>query len=357
MVAPQTLGDYCCGVEGIKTSGVDLQALKLRIEAHLDKVAGPTAVSRVAPLAGGACQDNFVVHATQDGQPCRFVLRSDAAGALPASLSRRDEFAVLEAATRAQVKTPKARWLAEDLVRPGAHAYFLDWVDGVAVGARVLRDPNLAQARAGYTKSLAEILATIHRITPETEPSLILPPPSSRATAIEAALDFQKRTLDALPPRPALEAALAWLRAHRPPEGEITLVHGDFRIGNFMVTPAGVEAVLDWEFAHWGSPWEDLAWLAVRDWRFGQLDRPIGGFADRASFYAAYAAASGRAPNPAELHFWEVLGNLRWAAGALVQSQRYLAGEHDLELLAIGRRAAEMEFEALRLIEVGPPTF
>ena len=59
-----------------------------------------------------------------------------------------------------------------------------------------------------------------------------------------------------------------------PSRQEITLVHGDFRTGNLMVSPRGLEAVLDWEFAHWGAPEEDLAWLCVRDWRFGRLDKP-----------------------------------------------------------------------------------
>ncbi|MGK0362386.1 MAG: aminoglycoside phosphotransferase (APT) family kinase protein, partial [Bradymonadia bacterium] len=130
---------------------------------------------------------------------------------------------------------------------------------------------------------------------------------------------------------------------------------GDFRTGNFMVDATGLAGVLDWEFAHWGDASEDLAWLCVRDWRFGQLDKAAGGICDRATFYQAYAAASGRPVDAARVHFWEVLGNLRWGAATAFQGLRYAAGQTDLELLAIPRRAAEMEFEALRLIEAGPP--
>ena len=66
---------------------------------------------------------------------------------------------------------------------------------------------------------------------------------------------------------------------------------------------------------------------------------------------AAYTQRSGRAVSAKELTFWEVYGNLRWAAGAILQGQRVLSGaERDLELLAIPWRAAEMEYEALRLI-------
>ena len=154
-------------------------------------------------------------------------------------------------------------------------------------------------------------------------------------------------------PSPATELVFRWLLDHAPRSRELTLVHGDLRTGNLMVTEAGLAGLLDWEFARWSSPYEDLAWISVRDWRFGRLDRPIGGFALRAPFYAAYTEASGRPVDLADLHWWEVNGNLRWAVGCVFQAQRYAAGQRDLELLAIGRRAAEMEFEALRLITTG----
>src|SRR5262249_19691351 len=148
---------------------------------------------------------------------------------------------------------------------------------------------------------------------------------------------------------------LDWLIANALVTSERTLVHADFRTGNFMVSAQGLDAVLDWEFAHWGDPFEDLGWLCVRDWRFGQLAKPVGGIACRAEFYAAYEKASGRQVDPTWVHYWEVTGNVRWAVGSIYQGERYLSGEEsDIELLAIARRAVEMEFEALRLIERGP---
>jgi aminoglycoside phosphotransferase (APT) family kinase protein len=153
-------------------------------------------------------------------------------------------------------------------------------------------------------------------------------------------------------PRPALELIVSWLDANRPTPSEVTLVHGDFRLGNFMVAKDGLTGVLDWEFARWGSPFEDVAWLCLRDWRFGQLKNAAGGFCARSVWYEAYARASGRKVDPNIVRYWEIMGNVRWALGAFMQGLRYLSGsEADFELIAIGRRAQEMEFEALRLIE------
>jgi len=304
------------------------------------------------PLHGGACQENFRVELTLAGQPLRLALRSDAPTSLPGSIRRRDEFAVLEAAVAAGVATPAARWLSPGLLRPGSDAYFLDWAPGEAIGRRVVRNPELEGARQKLPGQLAATLARVHTVTP-AKATLPLPlPPGGPAKSAVTSLRAQ---LDRLPsPQPGLELALAWL-AERPPATEETvLVHGDFRTGNFLVTPEGLAAVLDWEFAHWGSPYEDLAWISVRDWRFNRNDKPVGGFAQRAPFYAAYEAASGRKVDEALVLWWEVMGNLRWAVGSISQGERYLGGEErDLELVAIARRSTEMEFEALRLVRRG----
>lgn len=334
-------------------------SLAQRVQDRVGSLTG-VAVTDVAVTAlhGGACQENFRVDLRLDGAPRRFALRSDAPTALPGSLGRAQEFAVIECAHAAGARTPAARWLSPGLVRPGADAYFLDWLDGEAIGARVTRHPGLEAAREVLPGALAESLAAIHSVTPEGAPDL----PIERAPFLRAvdpaaaAIGFLETLLDQLPrPRPACEFALSWLRAHRPSTPALRLVHGDFRTGNFMVDPTGLVGVLDWEFSHWGDASEDLAWLCVRDWRFGRRAQAAGGICDRATFYKAYGAASGRPVDPARVHFWEILGNIRWGAATAFQGLRYAAGQTDLELLAIPRRAAEMEFEALRLIEAGPP--
>lgn len=325
-------------------------SLRARALAYLQGALGPdTQLTRLEPLGGGACQEIWRVGVSQpDGVEGAFVIRGDPAVALPGSLGRREEHAVINAAVAAGAPTPAARWLTEGLLRPGAWAYTMELLPGVALGAKVTRDPALAAAREKAPSQLAEALTAIHTVTPERV-TLPLPVPND---PVAASLDALRETMERLPcARPAQAAGLAWLMKNRPPPGEITLVHGDFRTGNLLVEPEGLTGVLDWEFAHWGSPLEDLGWLCVRDWRFGALDRAVGGLCRRAPFVAAYTQRSGRAVSAKELTFWEVYGNLRWAAGAILQGQRVLSGaERDLELLAIPWRAAEMEYEALRLI-------
>lgn len=338
-----------------------LHALRERIEHVLSERAGVEVIVRdIGPLGGGACQDSYRVELSfSEGELAggrSMVLRSDARRSLPGSASRKEEFEIVRAATAAGVRTPAARWLTQGLVREGAWAYFMDWVEGEAIGRRVVRDPHLALARDGLADHLAAQLARIHSITPASAPLLEgLPLNTGAQGAAASALAFVRTMVDQMPePHPAIELCLRWLADHAPPPGEHTLTHGDFRTGNFLVTPAGLAAVLDWEFAHFGDPMEDIGWLCVRDWRFGQLALPVGGFARREALYEAYERCSGRAVDPRRVHYWEVMGNVRWAAGSVYQGERYLSGEEtDIELVAIARRAVEMEFEAIRLLEKG----
>jgi len=340
---------------------MELESLRARLVEHLAASAGaPVAVTRLEPLAGGACQDNWRVDLTLGAEPRRFVLRSDSKTSLPGSLGRRVEAEVVRAAVGAGVRTPEPRWPADGLVRDGAYAYFLDWISGEAIGRRVVKSPELAAAREKLAVQLAHELARIHSVTPSTHPTLFahggrdvdegdgkMDPVANLVQQMRGMLDRHGA------PRPALELALRWLDDHRPARSEVTLVHGDFRVGNFLVDIDGLTAVLDWEFARWGTPAEDLAWICVRDWRFGQLDRPVGGIARREPFFAAYEEDSGRKVDRDEVRFWEIVGNVRWAIGSLNQGRRYAEGDRDIELIAVARRAAEMEWEALRLIEAG----
>jgi aminoglycoside phosphotransferase (APT) family kinase protein len=326
-----------------------MEALRARIE-----VAISGEVTDLAPLTGGACQESFRVDAVVDGEVQTLALRSDARSSLPGSVSRAVEYPVIAAAVGAGVPTPRARWLTHGLVRDDAYAYFMDWVDGEAIGARIVRHPKLAAAREALPNQLARAMAAVHRVTPESHAEL--PLPDRDVSPVVAAFGSVRAMLDDLPdPRPALELAFRWCREHAPEIPETTLLHGDFRTGNFLVGASGLNALLDWEFTRWGDPLEDLAWFCMRDWRFGVVQKAAGGITTRADFYRRYAELSGREVDPARVHYWEVLGNIRWGGCAVMQGERYLSGTSaDLEMLAIPRRVAEMEWEALRLIETGP---
>ena len=152
-------------------------------------------------------------------------------------------------------------------------------------------------------------------------------------------------------PSEVFELAMAELAASQPPPREPVLLHGDFRLGNLIVGPEGLRAVLDWELTHVGNPAEDLGWLCVKAWRFGAAP-PVAGLGSREELLAAYRAAGGADISLAELRWWEILGTLRWGVICLTQAWAHLSGAHrSVELAAIGRRVCEQEWDLLLLLD------
>ena len=128
-----------------------------------------------------------------------------------------------------------------------------------------------------------------------------------------------------------------------------------------IVGPDGLRAVIDWELAHLGDPLEDLAWLCVKAWRFGQ-PAPVAGIGERDELVDSYEAAGGSQVDRASLFWWEVLGTWKWAVMCVLQADVHLSGaSRSHELAAIGRRVCENEHDLLsmlgdRLLEVADPT-
>jgi aminoglycoside phosphotransferase (APT) family kinase protein len=312
-------------------------------------------VVELRQLAGGASQEAWLVDAVlePDGERLELVMRRDMGGVLTlATLSRSTEFAVLRAVHSAGVLAPKPYFEPAEIA--GKPAFFMQRVGGEGVGRRLVADPAFAKARAALPDQLALALAAIHRIDYRAAGlDALLPRPRADESAIARELARLYQELDSVDEaHPALELALRWLVKNEPlKETETTLVHGDFRIGNVLADENGLTAVLDWEFAHIGDPYEDVAWPCVRAWRFGNDALEAGGIAERETWLRAYERASGRTIDRARIAYLEIAGNVRWAVGALMQARRHLSGvEPSIELASLGRVSAEMEHETLRLI-------
>jgi aminoglycoside phosphotransferase (APT) family kinase protein len=308
-------------------------------------------------LSGGACQDNFAIELISNSTKQSVVLRTDKGGSLLSSLSKRDEFKVAELVYKAGVKTPKPVYLEEKSSVIGAPFYLMEKIAGKATGRYITKDKELDSYRkTNMVSDLASNLAKLHTVNPNSVTDRDLKQKLKLVTIdtyISQAIADLRQSLDELPEaHPAIELCLYWMETHAPNIDQIVLVHGDFRTGNFMMNSEGLQGILDFEFAHWGDRHEDIAWLCMRDWRFGRLNKEVGGFGDRKDFYREYETTSGIPVDPRKVSFWEIMGNVRWAIGSAQQAERHLSGkDKGIELASIGRRTAEMEWEAMRLIE------
>jgi aminoglycoside phosphotransferase (APT) family kinase protein len=257
-----------------------------------------------------------------------------------------DSFMPLELEHRIVGAAAKAGVPVAQPIAFGEVGFLMEHVPGTSVGPQILRRDELAEARGRLPAQLGEALARIHAMDPDPLE------PGTGDPALEAC-ELWERTIDEIgEPLPGVEAGLRWLRLHRPPPPDrIALVHGDFRLGNLIVDPDGLAAVIDWELCHAGDPAEDIGWLSIRSWRFGNDELPVGGVGEMAPFLDAYEAAGGARPDPERLRWWEAMGNVKWAVICAKQAHDHLSGARpSAELASLGRRICEPEWDLLTLI-------
>jgi aminoglycoside phosphotransferase (APT) family kinase protein len=324
----------------------ELQGSLARVLSRL--IGHEVEVVAAAQLSGGASKESWAFDLVDGAQRTPLILRRDPPGAAVGSPAR-IEHAVLDAVRSAGVPAPRVLWSGAVQEWGGASFTVMERVDGETLAPRILRDPAFATARAHLLQQCAQALARIHSVAP----AAVAPPLQHRS--VVQLVDEVEAMLDAAPdPHPVFEVALRWLRSNLPPPQPPSLVHADFRMGNLIVGPEGLRAVLDWELSHVGDPVRDLGYFCVRSWRFGVDDQAAGGLGTREELVAAYRAAGGRDVDMAAVHYWEVYGTTVWGVQTTYLAQQFLRhGIRSVELAAIGRRAVEMEHDVLALLTDG----
>lgn len=331
----------------------DFEVFKTQLEHYLSQqMDKPVSIIHAAPLAGGASRDSWVLAVQMGDTTQRLVLRKDYPTQMNENaLTRAQEFAVMQRAHETGVKVARVRYLCTDAQVLGFPFFLMDYVEGISIGRKVITQPELAAARAVLPEQMAQQLAQIHTMPVDDLNFLARP---ANHDPIGAVIAECYALLDALQlHNPAFEFILRWADRHRPACDRITFIHGDFRVGNLLVDLNGLAAVIDWEFAHIGDPHEEIGYVCMRDWRFGNGHLRMGGLSDRERLITAYEQASGFTVNRQAADWWELIGNVRWGIICMSQAQRHLSGkESSVELASLGRRSAEMQLEALQMINL-----
>ncbi len=303
------------------------------LAAQLADALDGAVIADLTRLSGGASRETWRFSADGVG---RIVQRQHPA-------DERDmmvEASVVRAAAQAGVPVPQlvAAGEAED----GTAFMILEAIDGETIARKIQRDDEFEAARANLAAQFGRDLAGVHRIDIAAVPGLESTDQIAWYTEVLDALDGAY---------PMLELVRRWLIDHRPDSANRAVVHGDFRLGNMIVGPEGLRAVIDWELAHIGDPMEDLGWLCVKAWRFGQTP-PVAGLGTYDDLFDAYAEASGQPVDPEVVRWWEVLGTWKWAVMCVLQASRHLTGAtRSHELAAIGRRVCENEHDLFLALE------
>jgi aminoglycoside phosphotransferase (APT) family kinase protein len=216
----------------------------------------------------------------------------------------------------ARVPVPRMRWLEIGSEALGAPFFIMDRIlVGETNVQNISMAPQYADSRPMLGRRMYEVLAGIHTADwSNTDVPRVTPVPTPETAWVQA-VDYWEGMIDSneISPQPIARAAIRWLRANPPkPAQRISMIHGDYRVGNFIYSNEGIHGVLDWEMAHLGDPIEDVAWAMHEIWHRDLIPRD--------ECIAVYEASSGLTVDPDALHWWDVFNGVKaqgiWLTGA-----------------------------------------
>jgi aminoglycoside phosphotransferase (APT) family kinase protein len=305
-----------------------------KVEAFLDAHglgSGPVAATRIGDGGGS----NFTFLLERGGE--RFVLRRPPRPPLPPSAHDMVREARLQNAIRAAgfARLPEIAAVCEDESVLGVPFYVMRFLDGHVITQELPPGLESQEARRALGLDLVDTLVEIHAADVSQPQLAAFARPGSY---LERQVRRFTQLWDINRTREIYEVEeVARLLAERQPEPlPETVVHGDYRLGNAMVSPAEparIAAVLDWEMGAIGDPRADVGYLLATYSEPGGRPSPLGsspataepGFPTRAELAARYVERTGRDVEP--LGWFEALA--LWKAAVFCEAiyGRYIRGE------------------------------
>lgn len=324
-----------------------MEELKRSISELLlsEKIEGE--ISEITPLTGGASAETYKFKVTNKKKVSLMVLRKGSGATSPLAISKKDEAIIQNEVF--QQGAPVAEIIAiskeNSLLKD---AYIMKLVEGESIARKVLRDKRFSEARKNLAFECGQALAKIHSVSLDSFSKVPRNDPKELLDNLYLTYKQFKQ------PLPVFEYTFRWLREQEFIEIEPSLVHGDFRLGNIIVNEKGLAAVIDWELVNIGNPIQDLGWMCVNSWRFGNDEKVVGGFGDLKDLIKGYSSISDLDINESEIKKWQVFGSLRWGVICLIQTFSHLNGpSNSVERAAIGRRVSETEIDMINLMYLG----
>ncbi|MGA8652708.1 MAG: phosphotransferase family protein [Xanthobacteraceae bacterium] len=264
------------------------------------------------------------------------------------------EFLTLRDLAGSGVPVPRAYWCCDDSEVLGAPFFICEFVKGDApVPWTADGGPAFDEAaRTNLGDQFITALAALHKFEWRGTPVAGIGGATAPEQTASSQIAFWEERMRQWSARryPMLEWALIWFRAHAPKARRISVVHGDYRIGNFLELDGRISAILDWELVHLGDPMEDLGWICLQAWR-GRSPYMCH-LLTRDELKDKYRALTGVPVDPAALHYWEVFGTFKLAVMHLGASHCFETRDfNDLRMAGMGAQLPRMLLQLESVME------
>ena len=304
-------------------------------------------ILNLVPLTGGASKEIWKFEVQDTDEIKQYILRKGSGIEGPLAIKTSDEALLQQEVKKINAPVPEivaVSSLDEEL----GDSYIMKFVEGESIPRKVLRDNEYKDALPLLAFQCGESIAKIHEVEVNNLHYLQEKTPMDQLNELYSTYESFNQ------PSPIFEYTYLWLKDQDFGDIKASLVHGDFRLGNIIVSNSGLESIIDWELAHIGNPLQDLGWICGNSWRFGQNEKVVGGFGDLEDLLKGYNSISKFEVNENLVRTWQVFGTFRWGVICLIQAAAHLNGSvNSIEKAAIGRRVSETEIDIADLLFLG----
>ena len=290
-------------------------------------------VESMSRIPGGASRETWRCDVYADSTFKGVIVRIDPPSSL-IDTDRRTEYLATCAAHRAGIPVPEPLFLEQDPSWIGRPFSVSSEIEGCDAAADKFPEKHLTRIGARKWQILGEIAALDIEALGLNE----FMPGTTRNTCAMEQLQYWKGVIldDEIHPNPVAHAAIRWLESNPPPPArKLSLVHGDFRSGNFLYTPEGeISAVLDWEMAHIGDPLEDLGWSFDPLWSWGN-PALAGSLLPHEVAISHWEQASGMKVDRDAFWWWQVFNAVKGIGIWISSSEEFDKGPSKDAILAL----------------------
>jgi aminoglycoside phosphotransferase (APT) family kinase protein len=276
-------------------------------------------VLKTTQVEQGMSSDTFFIEISykknQDAVRKEIVLKREPAGGILETYDLAGEFKLLNALKAGNIAVPPVLWH-----EPGAQVferpfYVMDKVEGDIFNVDPRR-PSKQMFNENERPSLAEDFVSnivkIHNFNWRKKGLEFPDDPEKGAAPLILQIKKHEQVIARAGYRlnPIIALGINWLKLNAPNVEKPCIVHGDYRIGNFISKDGHIKAILDWELSHLGDPHEDIAYILSPAWRSAG-EGLINHLMTEGDFIKKYQDMSGMRIDPYKIMYCGAINVLR----------------------------------------------